>query len=84
MLVVLQSHRKKFELTEDQIQELREIFDLFDDESTGDINISQLRLRKGTFRDETKKTMRFSEFMEEMRKKMSERDTHDEMLKAFK
>jgi Ca2+-binding EF-hand superfamily protein len=50
----------------------------------GEINISQLRLKKGTFKDEGKRTMRFPEFIEVMRRKMSERDTHDEMLKAYK
>ncbi|XP_020033566.2 centrin-2 [Castor canadensis] len=90
----------KPELTEDQKQEIREAFDLFDADGTGTIDIKELKVAMRALGFEPKKEeikkmiseidkegtgkMNFSDFLTVMTQKMSEKDTKEEILKAFK
>lgn len=88
------------ELTEEQRQEIREAFDLFDTDGSGTIDAKELKVAMRALGFEPKKeeirkliadidkngsgTVDFSEFLEMMTVKMGERDSRDEMLKAFR
>ncbi|KNC50264.1 caltractin [Thecamonas trahens ATCC 50062] len=88
------------ELTEEQRQEIREAFDLFDTDSSGTIDARELKVAMRALgfepsRDELKKmiadvdrdgsgTIEYSEFEQMMVSKMSERDGKEEILKAFR
>lgn len=88
------------ELTEEQKQEIREAFDLFDTDGSGTIDAKELKVAMRALgfepkREEIKKmisdidrdgsgTIDFSEFLEMMTAKMSERDSREEILKAFR
>ena len=94
------SKSKKFELTEEQKQEIREAFDLFDTDGSGTIDAKELKVAMRALGFEPKKeeikkmisdidkdgsgTIDFSEFLEMMTAKMSERDSREEILKAFR
>ena len=94
------SKNKKFELTEEQKQEIREAFDLFDTDGSGTIDAKELKVAMRALGFEPKKeeikkmisdidkdgsgTIDFSEFLEMMTAKMSERDSREEILKAFR
>ncbi|XP_052597093.1 centrin-2 isoform X1 [Peromyscus californicus insignis] len=98
------SQRKRMspkpELTEEQKQEIREAFDLFDADGTGTIDIKELKVAMRALGFEPKKEeikkmiseidkegtgkMNFSDFLTVMTQKMSEKDTKEEILKAFK
>ncbi|XP_029654828.1 caltractin-like [Octopus sinensis] len=88
----------KLELSEEQKQEIREAFDLFDSEGSGTIDAKELKMRALGF-EPTKEEMRkliseiekdssdridFEGFLSVMTKKMVERDPREEILKAFK
>ena len=92
--------QKKYrtELTEEQKQEIKEAFDLFDSESTGRIDAKELKVAMRALGFEPKKGelqnilasykisdegISFEEFMEIMTQKMLERDPLEEMKKAF-
>ena len=91
---------KKFELTEEQKQEIREAFDLFDTDGSGTIDAKELKVAMRALGFEPKKeeikkmisdidkdgsgTIDFSEFLEMMTAKMSEKDSREEILKAFR
>lgn len=88
------------ELTEEQRQEIREAFDLFDTDGSGTIDAKELKVAMRALGFEPKKeeirkmiadidkngsgTVDFSEFLEMMTIKMGERDSRGEMLKAFR
>ncbi|KAJ3220856.1 hypothetical protein HK099_003947 [Clydaea vesicula] len=87
------------ELTPEQKQEIREAFDLFDTDGSGTIDIKELKVAMRALGFEPKKeeikkmisdidkgtgTMDFNEFLELMSLKMSERDSKEEIFKAFK
>ncbi|THD22425.1 Caltractin [Fasciola hepatica] len=90
----------KHELTEDQKQEIREAFDLFDTDKTGSIDVKELKvamralgfepkreeIRKllTEFDCDSKETVEFSDFMKMMSVKMQDKDAKEEILKAFK
>eukprot|EP00073_Rattus_norvegicus_P055537 XP_215222.5 PREDICTED: centrin-2 isoform X1 [Rattus norvegicus] len=90
----------KPELTEEQKQEIREAFDLFDADGTGTIDMKELKVAMRALGFEPKKEeikkmiseidkegtgkMNFSDFLTVMTQKMSEKDTKEEILKAFK
>ncbi|XP_057615851.1 centrin-2 isoform X1 [Chionomys nivalis] len=98
------SQRKRMspkpELTEEQKQEIREAFDLFDADGTGTIDVKELKVAMRALGFEPKKEeikkmiseidkegtgkMNFSDFLTVMTQKMSEKDTKEEILKAFK
>lgn len=95
------------ELTEDQQQEIKEAFDLFDTDGSGTIDAKELKVamralgfepRKDEIRqllaaakaasggslDEALSVITFPQFMQLMMRKMTERDSREEMLKAFR
>ena len=90
----------KFELTEEQKQEIREAFDLFDTDGSGTIDAKELKIAMRALGFEPKKeeirkmiadidadgsgTIDFQEFLEMMTAKMSQKDSKEEILKAFK
>ncbi|XP_015770629.1 PREDICTED: caltractin isoform X2 [Acropora digitifera] len=90
----------KPELTEEQKQEIREAFDLFDTDGSGTIDAKELKVAMRALGFEPKKeeikkmisdidkdgsgTIDFNEFLQMMTAKMSEKDSKEEILKAFK
>ncbi|KAL3782076.1 hypothetical protein ACHAW5_000697 [Stephanodiscus triporus] len=88
------------ELTEDQKQEIREAFDLFDTDGSGTIDAKELKVAMRALgfepdKEEIRKlisqvdrdgsgTVNFSEFLTMMTTKMGERDSTEEMIKAFR
>jgi len=88
------------ELTEDQKQEIREAFDLFDTDGSGQIDAKELKvaLRALGFdaqKEEVRKMISdadkdgsgfvpYPEFLDLMTTKMGERDSKEEILKAFR
>nr|XP_058147926.1 centrin-2-like [Dasypus novemcinctus] len=90
----------KTELTEEQKQEIWEVFYLFDADGIGTIDVKELKVAMRALGFEPKKEeikkmickidkegrgkMNFSDFLTVMTQKMSEKDTKEEMLKAFK
>eukprot|EP00035_Acanthoeca_spectabilis_P021183 m.436808 g.436808 ORF g.436808 m.436808 type:complete len:222 (+) comp18016_c0_seq1:900-1565(+) len=87
------------DLTEEQKQEIREAFALFDMDGTGTIDGKELKVAMRALgfeakNEEIKKmiagfdqdgtgTIDFNEFLKMMTQKMSEKDTKEEVLKAF-
>ncbi|CAM4600676.1 centrin-2 isoform X1 [Lepidochelys kempii] len=90
----------KLELTEDQKQEIREAFDLFDTDGTGNIDVKELKVAMRALGFEPKKEeikkmisdidkegtgkISFHDFLVVMTQKMAEKDSKEEILKAFK
>lgn len=89
------------ELTEDQKQEIREAFDLFDTDGSGNIDARELKVAMRALgfepskeeiqkliaqidKDDGSGTINFTEFLAMMTMKMGERDSRDEIVKAFK
>lgn len=89
----------KPELTEDQKQELREAFDLFDADKTGSIDLHELKVLMRALGFDVKKpdiiklvhdvdpnnsgAVDYEQFLEIMTDKYGERDPDDEISKAF-
>lgn len=87
-------------LTEEQKQEIREAFDLFDTDGSGTIDAKELKVAMRALgfepnKDEIKKmiadidkdgngTIDFEEFLAMMTAKMGERDSREEIMKAFR
>ncbi|XP_074962418.1 centrin-2-like [Phalacrocorax aristotelis] len=90
----------KLELTEEQRQEIREAFDLFDTDGTGNIDVKELKVAMRALGFEPKKEeikkmisdidkegsgkISFNNFLVVMTQKMAEKDSKEEILKAFK
>ncbi|OCT67657.1 hypothetical protein XELAEV_18038958mg [Xenopus laevis] len=90
----------KTELTEEQKQEIREAFDLFDTDGTGTIDVKELKVAMRALGFEPKKEeikkmiadidkegtgkIAFSDFMCAMTQKMAEKDSKEEIMKAFR
>ena len=88
----------KTELTDEQKQEIREAFDLFDTDGSGTIDAKELRVAMRALGFEPKKeeikkmiadidkddsgTIDFNEFLEMMTAKMSEKDSREEIRKV--
>ncbi|CEL95449.1 unnamed protein product [Vitrella brassicaformis CCMP3155] len=91
---------KRMELTDEQKQEIKEAFDLFDTDGSGTIDAKELKVAMRALGFEPKKeevrkmiadidkdgsgTIDFNEFLDMMTLKMSERDPKEEILKAFR
>jgi len=91
---------KQKELTEEQKQEIKEAFDLFDTDGSGSIDAKELKVAMRALGFEPKKeeiqkmiqdvdddgsgTIEFPEFMTMMSQKILNRDPKDEILKAFR
>jgi centrin-1 len=87
------------ELSEEQRQEIKEAFDLFDSEGTGAIDAKELKVAMRALGFEPKKEevrkilqdidksgdgiIKYEDFMDIMTQKMMERDPVEEMKKAF-
>ncbi|GJQ75093.1 hypothetical protein Trydic_g9706 [Trypoxylus dichotomus] len=90
----------KFELTEEQKTDIREAFDLFDTEGTGKIDSKELKVAIRALGFEPKKEeikrmiadidkegsgkLSFDDFLQLMSMKMAEKDSKEEILKAFR
>ncbi len=92
--------KKRTELTEEQRQEIKEAFDLFDTDGSGNIDAKELKVAMRALgfepkKDEIKKMISemdadqngvidYNDFLELMTIKMAERDPMEEMMKAFR
>merc|ERR1719399_2740176 len=92
--------KKETELTDDQKQEIKEAFDLFDTDGSGSIDAKELKVAMRALGFEPKKeeiqkmisdvdddgsgTIEFNEFLQMMLQKILNRDPKDEILKAFR
>ena len=92
--------KKKSELTDDQKQEIKEAFDLFDTDGSGAIDAKELKVAMRALgfepkKEDLKKMMQdadrdgnvmidFDEFTELMQTRLANRDPKEEMLKAFR
>jgi centrin-1 len=92
--------KKRNELTEEQKQEIKEAFDLFDTDGSGTIDAKELKVAMRALGFEPKKeeikkmiadadkgqggVIDFTDFLDMMTVKMAERDPREEMLKAFR
>lgn len=90
----------KFELTEEQKADIKEAFDIFDTEGKGYIDIKELKVAIRALGFEPKKEeikkmaaeidkdgtskLSFDDFLTLMTAKMAEKDTKEEILKAFR
>lgn len=88
------------DLTEEQKQEIKEAFDLFDTDGSGSIDAKELKVAMRALGFEPKKeeirkmiadidrdgsgTIDFAEFLSMMTAKMAERDPREEIMKAFR
>eukprot|EP01004_Peranema_trichophorum_P007944 NODE_6712_length_852_cov_58.119342_g6114_i0.p1 GENE.NODE_6712_length_852_cov_58.119342_g6114_i0~~NODE_6712_length_852_cov_58.119342_g6114_i0.p1 ORF type:complete len:176 (-),score=54.22 NODE_6712_length_852_cov_58.119342_g6114_i0:245-772(-) len=94
-----QRKRTKYELTEEQRQEVREAFELFDTDKNGQIDAHEMKVAMRALgfdvrKEEVLKLLEefdreggghigLSEFSEIMSEKICERDPREEMVKAF-
>merc|ERR1711991_476736 len=92
--------KKQKELSEEQKQEIKEAFDLFDTDGSGSIDSKELKVAMRALGFEPKKEeiqkmisdidkdgngdIDFEEFLGMMTAKMGERDSREEILKAFR
>ncbi|XP_026136080.1 caltractin [Carassius auratus] len=90
----------KPDLTEEQRQEIKEAFDLFDTDGSGNIDVKELKVAMRALGFEPKKeeikkmiadidkegsgVISFNDFLSMMTQKMSEKDSKEEILKAFR
>lgn len=90
----------KFELTDEQKADIKEAFDLFDTEGTGIIDVKELKVAIRALGFEPKKEeikkmiaevdkdgtgkLSYQDFLQLMTVKMAEKDTNEEILKAFR
>lgn len=89
----------KFELLDEQRRDIKEAFDLFDTENTGKIDTKELKVAIRALGFEPKKEeikkmiaeidkgdgkISFEDFLDLMTIKMAEKDTKEEIMKAFK
>ena len=96
----ISKQKKRTELTEEQKQEIKEAFDLFDTDGSGTIDAKELKVAMRALGFEPKKeeirkliadvdtngsgVIDFPEFLDMMTTKMAERDPREEMSKAFR
>ncbi|EGR28658.1 hypothetical protein IMG5_170800 [Ichthyophthirius multifiliis] len=97
---VKQTRKARSELTEEQKQEIKEAFDLFDTDGTGYIDAKELKVAMRALGFEPKKeeikkminevdregrgVIEFQDFLDLMTIKMADRDPREEILKAFR
>ncbi|EFC38333.1 predicted protein [Naegleria gruberi] len=89
----------QIELTDEQRQEIKEAFDLFDMDGSGKIDAKELKVAMRALGFEPKKEeikkmisgidngsgkIDFNDFLQLMTAKMSEKDSHAEIMKAFR
>merc|ERR1711988_1244880 len=94
------NHRRKRELKEDQLNEIRDSFDLFDTDGTGNIDVKELWVIMRALGSEPKKEdmkkmigevdkdnsgqIDFDGYLQIIMNKMAEKPTEDEVQKAFR
>merc|ERR1712007_195990 len=89
------SVKKKGGLTEEQMEEIREAFGLFDADASGMIDVRELKAAMRALGLEVKKmvsdvdndgngTIEFGEFLQMMTGKMGEKDSREDIEKVFK
>jgi centrin-3 len=99
MLAARSRRRPRIEMTEEQKQEIREAFDLFDTDKSGSIDYHELKVAIRALGFDVKKeevrrilaevdregtgTIEFPEFLSIMTEKISARDPDEEIAKAF-
>ena len=92
--------KKRTELTEEQKQEIKEAFDLFDTDGSGNIDSKELKVAMRALgfepkREEIKKLISevdkdgtgvidFPEFLDMMTARMSDKDTREDISKVFR
>lgn len=92
--------RNRFQLTDEQKQEIKEAFDLFDTEKSGSIDYHELKVTLKALGFEAKKAevlklmreydpeesgkIEFSDFVDLMTRKYADRDPTDEIFRAFR
>merc|ERR1711924_230274 len=87
--------KSKGGLSEEQIEEIREAFNLFDADNSGAIDVRELKAAMRALGFEVKKmisdidndgngSIEFQEFLEMMTGKMGEKDTREDIEKVFK
>ncbi|XP_037051431.1 caltractin-like isoform X2 [Bradysia coprophila] len=90
----------KFELSDEQKSDIKEAFDMFDTEGTGVIDIKELKVAIRALGFEPKKEdikkmvadvdkegtgkISYADFLQLMTMKMTEKDSNEEILKAFR
>merc|ERR1712167_28149 len=90
---------KKSNMSEEQLQEIREAFDLFDTDGSGTIDARELKVAMRALGFQVKKaevrkmisdidkddsgTIDFEEFLQMMTAKMSEKDSNEDIIKVF-
>jgi centrin-3 len=90
----------KFELTDEQKQEIKEAFDLFDTEKSGKIDAHEMKVAMRALGFDVKKdqvlkimeqydreqsgSISFEDFLDVMTERISQRDPNEEILKAFR
>ena len=98
--VAFPSQAKLKGLTDDQIQEIREAFDLFDTDGSGTIDAKELKVAMRALGLDAKKdeirrmindidkdgsgTIDFNEFLNMMTARMGDRDSREEIVKVFR
>ncbi|KAJ3192418.1 Centrin-4 [Irineochytrium annulatum] len=91
--------RNHFDLSAGQLQEIREVFNLFDTDGSGTIDLAELRIvmralgfspskedligMAAEFQVDDDPSLSFEEFLFLMARKLSEKDAHTEMMKSF-
>merc|ERR1711903_427686 len=82
------SAKKKGGLSEEQMEEIREAFGLFDADASGMIDVRELKAAMRALGFEVENdgngTIEFGEFLEMMTGKMGEKDTREDIEKVFK
>merc|ERR1712064_201263 len=82
------SVKKKGGLTEEQMEEIREAFGLFDADASGMIDVRELKAAMRALGFEVENdgngTIEFGEFLEMMTGKMGEKDSREDIEKVFK
>merc|ERR1712227_763872 len=87
--------KKPGQLSDEQLDEIREAFSLFDSDASGMIDVRELKAAMRALGFEVKKmvmdvdndgngTIEFAEFLQMMTGKMGEKDTREDIEKVFK
>merc|ERR1712216_609559 len=71
-------------LSEEQIEEIREAFNLFDADNSGAIDVRELKKMISDIDNDGNGAIEFGEFLEMMTGKMGEKDTREDIEKVFK
>merc|ERR1712232_1138135 len=75
---------KPGQLTEEQLDEIREAFSLFDADASGMIDIRELKKMVADIDNDGNGTIEFTEFLQMMTGKMGEKDSREDIEKVFK